>query len=170
MTDPAAAAEVSRTDKRATEHAKAKAIKDAHTREQLLVLMGTSFCGRVHGPAQRLRSPSHSRALDDRRREAAAMAPEIDEGVRGCEECERKLSAFSAALLLAVLPATPTDKLVGAAKSLKSEQPMTWAAIRRANTVQLAQVLKRVGKTAFAPSDYQSMASEMLATLATRAA
>ena len=138
--------------------------KREHVREQLLVLMATSFCSIPHGP--RLPRPSSfSPALAERRKEAS-----VYEGDRDCPECQRKLVAMSAALVLLVLPATPTEKLAQAAKELRAGQPMTWSAILKASPMHLELALKRARQVHFTAAEYQAMASELLAALQPSAA
>lgn len=161
MSDPTPEAIPSKKTHEAKDKAaQAKAQKDVHTREQLLVLTRASFCSKPH-PDRPQRPASFSPALEERRRESAT----VYEGNGACAECQQKLAPMAAALLLAVLPPTPTERLVHAARALRTEQPMTWSAIRRQNPVLLAQVVKRGGGAAFSSSEYQTLANEMLATL-----
>lgn len=139
-----------------------KAERIAHVREQMTVLTLASWCTKPHN-TPRPRPPSNSPVLDERRRSASEMRLDDIEGDRRCEECQQKLSETAAALALAVLPPTPTPGLLAAAKRLASEMPPVWATIKRGNYVELPRVLKRYGKEAFLPSEYQQMASESIA-------
>lgn len=151
-------------------HARAEedvaARKRARTREQLELLMAASFCTRVH--ARRVeRAASAFPALEERRRAAdeERKAFTVDEGDPKCPECENKLSSMSAALVLVLLPATATDKLVHAAKSLQCSSPMLWSFIRRAHFTEIERIQRRAGQASFTANDYQAMASELLEAL-----
>lgn len=151
------------SDREAAEKAEREA-KRAHIREQLLVLMAASFCSKPHGAKlQRGASALHSKALEERRKQENGAT--VYEGDRNCAECQKKLAPMSAALVLALLPTNPTDKLVHAAKELRAAQPMTWHAILMSSPMHLDIALRRQRTQHFTAAEYQAMASELLSAL-----
>jgi hypothetical protein len=129
-------------------------------REQFDLLTSASFCTIAHAPRLgRVNVPSQALARN-------MMTGMRVEGDDKCPECAKRLPPVAAALVLVLLPPTPTDKLHAAARTLQSTQPMTWAAVLRGHYMQLEQAQKRMGKTEFTWSHYQAMASEILGLVA----